>query len=97
MSLTLSPLYGHITDTVAGLVTIRAFRFEIRFLERLRVLLDAHLSAQCNIKFAMSVMSVINFRHESRWRSMAKRAITVARRSYGRGNWFHGRPAEPSI
>ncbi|CAD5232242.1 unnamed protein product [Bursaphelenchus xylophilus] len=45
-SLTLSPLYGHISDTVSGLVTIRAFRFTTRFMEKLRNLLEDNLSAQ---------------------------------------------------
>ncbi|CAD5224372.1 unnamed protein product [Bursaphelenchus okinawaensis] len=45
-SLTLSPLYGHISDTVLGLVTIRAFRFTTRFMEKLRNLLEDNLSAQ---------------------------------------------------
>lgn len=52
-SLTLSPLYGHITDTVSGLVTIRAFRFTTRFIERLRQLLEDNLRAQytvCKLK-----------------------------------------------
>lgn len=44
--MTLSPLYGHITDTVSGLVTIRAFRFSSRFTERLKQLLEDNLRAQ---------------------------------------------------
>jgi len=42
-SLTLSPLYSHLTDTVLGLVTIRAQRFVERFTHRLRQLLERNL------------------------------------------------------
>ncbi|KAI1722771.1 ABC transporter transmembrane region domain-containing protein [Ditylenchus destructor] len=45
-SLTLSPLYSHITDTVTGLITIRAQRFAERFTAILRDRLDKNLCAQ---------------------------------------------------
>ena len=45
-SVTLSPLFSHITDTVNGLVTIRAQRFVERFIHMLRERVDANLRAQ---------------------------------------------------
>uniref|UniRef100_A0A914UUG0 Multidrug resistance-associated protein 7 n=1 Tax=Plectus sambesii TaxID=2011161 RepID=A0A914UUG0_9BILA len=45
-STSLSPLYGHLTDTIAGLATIRAFRSTERFISQLRSKLTIHLRAQ---------------------------------------------------
>uniref|UniRef100_A0A915DBV6 Uncharacterized protein n=1 Tax=Ditylenchus dipsaci TaxID=166011 RepID=A0A915DBV6_9BILA len=57
-SLTLSPLYSHITDTVTGLVTIRAHRFAERFSSILRDRLDKNLCAQYSSLAASQWLSV---------------------------------------
>ncbi|KAI6186898.1 hypothetical protein M3Y98_00183300 [Aphelenchoides besseyi] len=57
-SITLSPLHGLIIDTINGLVTIKAFRFQSRFMEKLRVLLENNLNAQYTNIAASSWLSV---------------------------------------
>ena len=57
-SLSLSPLYSHITDTVTGLVTIRAHRFVERFTTMLHEKLGANLTAQFSSLAASQWLSV---------------------------------------
>ncbi|KAI6236711.1 hypothetical protein M3Y95_00187400 [Aphelenchoides besseyi] len=57
-SITLSPLHGLIIDTINGLVTIKAFRFQSRFMEKLRILLENNLNAQYTNIAASSWLSV---------------------------------------
>uniref|UniRef100_A0AC35FY07 Uncharacterized protein n=1 Tax=Panagrolaimus sp. PS1159 TaxID=55785 RepID=A0AC35FY07_9BILA len=57
-SLSLSPLYSHITDTVTGIVTIRAHRFVERFSSILNERLGANLRAQFSSLAASQWLSV---------------------------------------
>uniref|UniRef100_A0A914YMM3 Uncharacterized protein n=1 Tax=Panagrolaimus superbus TaxID=310955 RepID=A0A914YMM3_9BILA len=57
-SLSLSPLYSHITDTVTGIVTIRAHRFVERFSLILNERLGANLRAQFSSLAASQWLSV---------------------------------------
>uniref|UniRef100_A0AC34QIF0 Uncharacterized protein n=1 Tax=Panagrolaimus sp. JU765 TaxID=591449 RepID=A0AC34QIF0_9BILA len=57
-SISLSPLYSHITDTVTGLITIRAHRFVERFTELLRSKLENNLIAQYSNLAASQWLSV---------------------------------------
>lgn len=57
-SLSLSPLYSHITDTVTGLVTIRAHRFVERFTNLLKDKLEHNLTSQFSNLAASQWLSV---------------------------------------
>jgi ATP-binding cassette subfamily C (CFTR/MRP) protein 10 len=57
-SLSLSPLYSHITDTVTGIVTIRAHRFVERFSLILNERLGANIRAQFSSLAASQWLSV---------------------------------------
>uniref|UniRef100_A0A0M3HS88 ABC-type xenobiotic transporter n=1 Tax=Ascaris lumbricoides TaxID=6252 RepID=A0A0M3HS88_ASCLU len=57
-SLSLSPLYSHITDTISGLSTIRAFRFVDDFASTLRDRLGDNIRAQFSALAAAQWLSV---------------------------------------
>ncbi|KHN74317.1 Multidrug resistance-associated protein 7 [Toxocara canis] len=57
-SVSLSPLYGHIADTIAGLSTIRAFRFVDNFASTLRRLLNDNVRAQYSSLAAAQWLSI---------------------------------------
>ncbi|VDK83873.1 unnamed protein product, partial [Cylicostephanus goldi] len=57
-SLSLSPFYSHLSDTVNGLVTIRAQRFVDRFAKELRERLTVNLRAQFSSLAATQWLSI---------------------------------------
>lgn len=53
-----SPVLGHLSESVSGLVSIRAFRAAPRFCATLHALLDANQRARYNAQLASSWLSL---------------------------------------